>query len=122
MAKIFNVDALAKEERSIVLFGVSHSVIDMTVNSYLATMAIAKELEKEENKSDQEVQVTAVLKTITLGIPTLDVETLKNLPFDQMNAIAQFVRGDVPEALKGAVETVEIVTDETVAKLEAKKE
>ena len=119
MAKVFNVDALAKEEREIVLNGVTHKVLEMSVDSYLKTMALAENLDKEENKSNQEVQIDAVLKSITLGIPTLDTETLKKLPFDQMNAIAQFVRGEVPDQLKEAIETVEVTTPETQ---EAKKE
>jgi hypothetical protein len=119
MAKVFNVDALAKEEREIVLFGTTHKVVEMSVDSYLKTMSIAEELEKEENKSNQEVQINAVLKAITLGIPTLDADTLRKLPFDQMNAIAQFVRGEVPDQLKDAIETVEVVTPATQ---EAKKE
>lgn len=125
MAKIFNVDELAKEERSIVLKGVTHQVVEMSVDSYLKTMAIAKALDQEENKSSQEAQVNAVLKTIVLGIPTLNEETLRVLPFEQMNAIAQFVRGEIPDALKDAVSTVEVVTPETEAKAreaEAKKD
>lgn len=116
MAKVFNVDALAKEERSIVLKGVSHDIVEMSVDSYLKTMAIAKELDKEENKTSQEAQITAVLQTIILGIPTVDEATLRALPFDQMNAIAQFVRGEIPDALKDVVTTVEVVTPETEAK------
>lgn len=119
MAKVFNVDALAKEERSIVLKGVTHNVVEMSVDSYLKTMAIAQELDKEENKTSQDAQIGAVLKTIILGIPTVDEATLRALPFDQMNAIAQFVRGEVPDALKEAVATVEVVTPETEAKAEA---
>jgi hypothetical protein len=115
MAKVFNVDALAKEERSIVLKGVTHEVVEMSVDSYLKTMAIALELDKDENKSSQEAQISAVLKTIVLGIPTVDEATLRALPFDQMNAIAQFVRGEVPDALKEVVATVEIVTPATEA-------
>lgn len=121
MAKVFNVDALAKEERSIVLKGVTHNVVEMSVDSYLKTMAIAQELDKEENKTSQDAQIGAVLKTIILGIPTVDEATLRALPFDQMNAIAQFVRGEVPDALKEAVATVEVVTPETEAKAKAEE-
>lgn len=121
MAKVFNVDELAKEERSIVLKGVSHNVIEMTVDSYLKTMAIAKELDKELNKDNQEVQINSVIQTIVLSIPTISAEALRALPFDQMNAIAQFVRGEVPDALKDAVSTVEVTTDATVLANEAKK-
>lgn len=121
MAKVFNVDELAKEERSIVLKGVSHNVIEMTVDSYLKTMAIAKELDKELNKDNQEVQINSVIQTIVLSIPTISAEALRALPFDQMNAIAQFVRGEVPDALKDAVSTIEVTTDATVLANEAKK-
>lgn len=120
MAKVFNVDSLAKETREIVLFGDTHKVVEMSVNSYLETMAIAAKLEKEENKTSQEAQIDAVIDTILLGVPTLDKKTLRELPFDQMNAIAQFVRGEVPDALKDAVETVEVTTPATEAA--AKKE
>lgn len=116
MAKVFNVDELAKEVRAIKLFGVEHPVVEMTVDSYLKTMAIAKELDKAENKSNQEAQIDAVIQTIVLAVPTLDSATLRSLPFDQMNAIAQFVRGEVPDALKEAVETVEVATEATEAK------
>lgn len=122
MAKIFNVDELAKEERSIVLKGKTHAVNEMSVDSYLKTMKIANDLDSPEKKNSQEAQISAVVQTIALAIPTITAEELRALPFDQMNAIAQFVRGEVPDALKGAVASVEVTTDETLKVAEAKND
>lgn len=123
MAKIFNVDALAKEERAITLGGVNHPVIDMSVDAYLATMKLANELDKPENKDSQEAQINAVVNTICLAVPSISAEVLRSLPFDQMNAISQFVRGEVPDVLKDAVIT-QVTTEETIEaeKLEAKND
>ena len=124
MAKVFNVDALAKEERSITLHGVNHPVVDMSVDAYLATMKIAAELDKVENKNSQEAQINAVVSTICLAVPSISADVLRALPFDQMNAISQFVRGDVPDALKDAV-TTEVKTEATekaAEVVEAKKD
>lgn len=122
MAKIFNVDELAKEERSIVLKGKTHAVNEMSVDSYLKTMKIANDLDSPEKKNSQEAQISAVVQTIALAIPTITAEELRALPFDQMNAIAQFVRGEVPDALKDAVASVEVTTDETLKVAEAKND
>lgn len=127
--KIFNVDELKKEERAIALGGKEHPVLDMSVEAYLKTMAISKDLEKfletpegKDTAKAQEAQIDALIKTVLISIPTLDADTLRNLPFEQMNAIAQFARGDVPDALKDAIKT-EVQTEAVIqAEADAKKE
>jgi uncharacterized protein (DUF2267 family) len=101
MAKVFNVDQLAEETRQIVLKGKTHEIKPMSVDDFLATMAEADKLDKD---ASPQAQIDAVVKTIARAIPTLSEDDVKALPFDQMNAIAQFIRGDIPEELKKAVE------------------
>ena len=97
MAKVFNVDALAKESREIVLKGITHEVREMSVDDFLAAMKTADDLEKA---TGPEEQIEALVKTVHRAIPTLSVEVIREMPFDHLNAISQFIRGEIPDGLK----------------------
>ena len=96
MAKVFNVDALSKESREIVLKGITHEVREMSVDDFLAAMKTADELEQA---TGPEAQIEALVKTVNRAIPTLSITDIRNMPFDHLNAIQQFIRGDIPEGL-----------------------
>ncbi len=100
MSKVFNVDQLAEETREIVLKGVTHEVKAMSVDDFLATMAQAEKLEKDNGPT---AQIDAIVKTIARAIPSLTEADIRGLPFEQMNAISQFIRGDIPDELKDKV-------------------
>lgn len=98
MAKVFNVDALAKESREIVLKGVTHQVREMSVDDFLAAMKTADELENKD--AGPETQINALVSTVHRAIPTLTVEECRVMPFEHLNAISQFIRGEIPDGLK----------------------
>lgn len=100
MAKILNVDGLAKERREIVLKGVTHEIREMTVEDFLVAMDRA---EKLDNDASPKAQVDAIVGMIVNAIPTLKEDEVRGLPFDQLNAISAFIRGEVPDEIKDAI-------------------
>lgn len=100
MAKILNVDGLTKEKKEIVLKGVSHEIKEMSVDDFLATMDTASKLDKD---ASPKAQIDAVVAMIVRAIPSLDEKDIRALPFEQLNAIASFIRGEIPDEIKDAV-------------------
>ncbi|MPS48549.1 hypothetical protein [Methylobacillus sp.] len=103
MSKIFNADALVNESRVVKLYGKEHPVIDMTVHSYLETMKLAKELENVDAK-DEKTHVSVLVRSILLAVPTLTEEELQKVNLTQLSGISSFIRNDLPEELKHALE------------------
>lgn len=103
MAKILNVDGLAKERKEIVLKGVTHEIREMSVDDFLVTMATADKLEKD---STPKAQVDAIISMVSRAIPTLTEAETRSLPFEQINAIAAFIRGELPDEIKDAISEV----------------
>lgn len=97
--KVFNVDALAKETRHIVLDGQQHEVVPMNVESFLKTLEVADALEQDKSTASQ---INGVVKMINAAIPTLSEDRIRKMPLEHMNAISEFVRGEIPEVLKPA--------------------
>jgi hypothetical protein len=100
--KVFNVDALTKAPMRVVLLdGVEHEIVQMSVADYLATLDMAEELEKDNTVQSQ---IKGIVAIVARAIPTLTEERLLKIDFDTLTSIAAFVRGEIPEELASALE------------------
>lgn len=72
----------------------------MSVDDFLETMNTAELLDKD---SSPKAQVDAIIAMICRAIPTLKEAEVRGLPFDQLNAISAFIRGEIPDEIKDAV-------------------
>lgn len=94
MAKVLNLDALApKEVRELHLAGKVYVVREMSVGDFIEGSRLAESLEGETSVA---AQMEASVKLIKHSIPDIDEDTLKRLNFDQLSAVAKFVRGEDP--------------------------
>lgn len=94
MAKVLNLDALAsKEDRTLVLAGVSYVVRDMSVEDFIETSRTAERL---ENETSFAVQMEESIKLIQRGVPGIDEKALRTLNMEQLAAVSKFVRGEDP--------------------------
>jgi hypothetical protein len=105
MAKILNVDGLAKERKEIVLKGVTHEIKEMSVDDFLVAMNTADVLDKD---SSPKAQIDAIVTMVSRAIPTLQEAEIRGLPFEQLNAISAFIRGEVPDEIKNAVTEAQV--------------
>jgi hypothetical protein len=100
MAKILNVDGLAQEKKEIVLKGITHVIKEMSVEDFLVTMEAADKLEVD---SSPKAQIDAIVAMVARAIPSLTDVEARALPFDQLNAIASFIRGEISDSIKHAI-------------------
>lgn len=102
MTKVFNVDSLyEKEPLEIILNGKNHVVHEMNVASFLETMKDAEKL--KDSKDDTTAQIEVLIAGILRAIPTVTDAEIRALTFDKLNAVSQFIRGEVPDELREAV-------------------
>lgn len=94
MAKILNLDNLAKKEvRELLLDGKTYKVREMSVEDFIETSRIAEKLESESSFA---VQMEESIKLIQRAIPDIEPGVLKALSMEQLAALSQFVRGEDP--------------------------
>lgn len=90
--KVLNLDKLTtKEERKLVLGGVSHPVQAMTVSNFIETTKAAERIAAEDSLA---VQIEATVEMIIRSVPTVSEATLKALSLVDLQTIVAFVRGD----------------------------
>lgn len=104
MAKMLNLDDFAKEQRVLKLNGETHEMKDASVGDFIE---ITKMTEKLEKSSSFVEQLEFTIKLCQMRFPTLKEETLRNLNFEQLNAILQFAN---------AVDPIEEMGDEEAQK------
>lgn len=107
MAKILNLDALAKrvEEREVVIGGVSYAVPDMTVENFVETSRAASKLEADETATVAD-QIEAAVDMVARCIPSAPRDVLVKLSLTQLNTISAFIRGEDVEKAEAAAEAV----------------
>jgi hypothetical protein len=81
--------------------GVDHAINSIDVDAFIETTMAVKAMDHE----DVEAQVRFTVKTILRLVPTLKEEKLRKYTLEQLNQIAEFVRG-------ADVEGAEEVADE----------
>lgn len=91
--KVLNIDALVPDvTRTIKIKGVTHNVVEMTVENFIESTLHAERLEKDSASVVEQIEATAA--AILRSVPTLDMETLRLIPLKQLGVIFQFIRGE----------------------------
>jgi hypothetical protein len=94
--KFLNLDKFTPQTgRFLRLGGVDHAIHGIGVGTFIDTTIAVKNMDQ----TDIEAQLKFTIDTILRLVPTLKREQLNPYTLDQLNQIAEFVRGaDVPEA------------------------
>ena len=101
--KILNIESITSEvARTITLKGVSHPVIEMTVENFVDTTKHAERLEKENASIVEQIEATA--ESILRSVPTLDRKEIYAMSLKQLGVIYRFISGedefeDFPDAI-----------------------
>lgn len=92
MTKLLNVDILSSDERTLVLGGEEHAVIEMSVENFLETTKAAEEL--QDSDASLSAQVEKAVELILRSVPTAPRALLVKTPLRHLQTIVAFVRGD----------------------------
>jgi hypothetical protein len=92
MTKILNIDTLSSDQRTIVLGGVEHEVLEMSVENFIATTKQAELLQSTD--AALTAQVESAIDLIQRSVPSAPRETLLKLKLRHLQTIVAFVRGD----------------------------
>jgi hypothetical protein len=86
-----DLDAIAPEERTIKIFGESHAVVPVSVDTFIIN---ARAAQAQDAKVDQSLpdQIEFMIKLIASSVPSLPVEKLRTMRLDQLNAILAFAQ------------------------------
>lgn len=88
-----NLDEVSKGDRVVKIKGVEYPVIELSVGEFVETLKLGKKLETVTDPVDQfELNVSAIRKYI----PTIPIEVLNGLSLDQLRALSDFARGELP--------------------------
>jgi hypothetical protein len=91
--KILNLDKIAPQPtRSMVIGGVKHPILPMTVENFVLTTATVQEL--STTNATYVDQVNSTIEMILRSVPTLTHELLNSRALEELNTIATFVRGE----------------------------
>jgi lactate dehydrogenase-like 2-hydroxyacid dehydrogenase len=112
MAKILNLDAVSPNPtRELILKGKTYVIKEMTVEDFITTQKAGEKLDAEKASMARAIEVTVDL--ILLSIPTMDRSVLGDVPLEQLQAIASFVRGADPvDIVKALEEEAKALRDE----------
>jgi hypothetical protein len=102
--KVLNLDSLEKVEKSVTLKGVTHAVVEMSVEDFIAANAEAKRLEElqADPTATADENLSAMVRHLARVLPTIGVEELRKLKLSQLQALVQFVNGVLTEELEHA--------------------
>jgi hypothetical protein len=94
--KLLDLDKFTPETgRFLKVDGVNHAINSIDVGAFIDTTIAVKNMDQ----NDAEAQLKFTVDTILRLVPTLKVGQLQRYTLDQLNQIADFVRGaDVPDA------------------------
>lgn len=91
--KILNLDKIAPQPtRSIVMGGVKHPILPMTVKNFVITSTSVETLEKGDATYAE--QVNSTVDMILRSVPTIPRAELEERALEELNTIATFVRGE----------------------------
>jgi hypothetical protein len=101
--KLLNLEPLGPTKRSINFGdGVRHSVVEMSIEDFIAINVAAKAL---AGSTDVVAQIEAAIDTVIRSVPTVASETLRKLSLAQLGTVNKFLRGEdeEPAAVTDAV-------------------
>lgn len=100
--KILNIDDFAEVKRKITFKGVTHDVVETSVQQFINNLRAAEELEKaggDMTPANLSSQIENSVTAICESVPTLKKEDLMPLKIEAIAAIMKFIRGDLDEAV-----------------------
>lgn len=112
--KLLNIDKVApKQERKIILNDKEYAVKDMTVEMFLELAEFEKKNAQTENLADT---VRLMIEFTKKFVPDLEEEVLYAATSEQLAAIVNFIRNNVPDEETESVESTDTSKDETETK------
>jgi hypothetical protein len=91
--KILNLDKIAPQPtRSMLLGGVKHPILPMTVENFILTTEKVQQLATTD--ATYADQINSTIEMILRSVPSLTHEMLNSRALDELNTIATFVRGE----------------------------
>lgn len=95
--KVLNLDSFAQVKRQLQLAGVTHDVLEVSVQQFINNLKAAEDLESKGQKTPETLsaQVEASVSAILESVPTLQREQLVSRPIEALTAIMQFIRGEM---------------------------
>ena len=100
MAKVLNLDELAQEERVLTIKGQDYPMKEMSVSEFIVATREAEKAQKEaEKEGATELELSEVMERLvdmmSDSFPTCPKEELSALKMAHLNAILEFMKGDV---------------------------
>ena len=105
MAKVLNIDALQKEERTITLQGASYPMKEISVEDFLKLNDLINEANEIAKTSDDPnsvgvERVKFLIESIRVSFPTCPKSALHACTFPELTAISDFARdGTLPDGI-----------------------
>ena len=104
MAQVLNLDELAQEERVLTLGGKNYTMKEMSVREFIHATREAEKAQKEaEKEGATELEMSEVMEKlvgmISDAFPDCPKEALSGLKIVQLNAILEFMKGDMDKEL-----------------------
>lgn len=99
--EILNIDALAAPKRQLTLKGVSHEVLDLSVQDFIDNMTAANKLEASKLGGAEEAMESMRLSMIMIkrSVPTLGDAEIARLNPNQVGVLLQFIRGELDKGI-----------------------
>ena len=94
MAKILNLNSLAKEEKILTIDGTSYPMKDMSVEDFIELTRRAEAVDKKED-----VGLADKIDTVCISFPTCPKTVLRKRSLEELNAIVEFARDTATEGV-----------------------
>lgn len=96
--KYLNLDEIAPEtERMLKLGGNDYPIVMQTVGMFIKSQKIAEQIDELGSEAEKMESYIDMLGDM---IPTIEIDLLMKLTFDQLHTIAEFARGEMDEETK----------------------
>jgi len=99
MAKVLNLDSLAKKEQELIIGGEAYKQKQLSVEDFIKLTKRVEVLEKKKEDS-MATRMEFLIETILISYPTCSAEILKAQTVENLNSIVEFARdGSLPKEL-----------------------
>jgi len=103
--KILNVDSIAAPKKFVNIKGERYQVKEMTVADFIEVAQAAENFDDENATLLDRFEVS--MRAVKRALPDIKDEVLRSLTVDQMGVVNRFLRDDLMDKDKDAVEEVE---------------
>lgn len=101
---ILNIDDLATPKRQLTIFGKTYETRDDSVQSFIDSIKLAEEMEKNKGKKSPVDQMEMLVKAVLHAVPGLPEVDVRRLNQAQMLTILAFARGEMDEKVESRTE------------------